>query len=431
MKRKSIKIVFMVFILVVSDWHMAAFTQQNAIDQQRMNRDLRIMEGILNKLLQRKSNVFDMNNQTKAIHLSEFGVVFYIRQSLFSYTTFNENIQRQESHIQETLKNYESALKALEHGIQEQEMEINTGIANEFQVEQLEPDKLDVEKFTEALNLFSEKMVQEEEEMIEKLKGYIVLFFRNYASAIGQLQSQDRIVILVDLRSWESMDSSNEILTGWVSKQDVDRYRQKQIDESDFEKRVHFQFAGSGSDIHTDIGILLEIFGRAIETSAYWGNSSNMGVYLEGMGALIFMEIPQTMPFGSEIGSAYKYILNGERVFMREENGKSIAYGLYGQRLGEVTDGSEDTSMGEDEYAEKIQNELFDLVASYGHTLRLQPEEWIVLNVSLGSQFIGLYNEGWRTSFLIMKLKKKDVDDYYHGAITLHTLKERSIQQTY
>ncbi len=431
MKRKSAKYHFVLFILIVLNLSITAFAQQTTVDQQRMNRDLRIMEGILDKLVQGKSDIYNVTSETKAVYLPEFGIVFYVRRNLVSYAIFSKNIQQQENHYREALENYESALKALRDRIQEQEMKIDSGIADDTEIERFESDELDVEKFTKALNVYSEQMMQEEEEMIEKLKQNIILFFRNYVSAIGQLESQDRVAVLVDLGNLQSINAWNEILTGWISKQDVDRYRQGQIDETDFAQQVHFQFPDSESDINTDIGILLEILGRATDSSAYWGNSSNRGTYLEGLGALIYIEVPRTLPFGSEIGSVYKYILNGERVFMREENGRSMAYELNGQRLGEVADGSEDTGMEEDEYVEKIQNELFELIASYGHTLRLEPQEWIVLNANLGSQFIGLYGEGGTTSFLIIKLKKKDIDDYYHGAITLDTLKERSIQQTY
>ncbi len=413
MKKQYIKSCFTIFVLIMLCWSVSAFTQQNSIDQQRMNKDLRIMEGILDKLLQGNISVYyNVSGRTKAVYLPEFGIVFHIKQSIIFYN------------IQEARNNYESTLQVLSQKLNEQIKGLNTNTATELQPEPLKSNQMVLPEIAEALDTYSNQKIQEKEEVIEKLKEDIVVFFRNYASAIGQLQSQDKLVVLVDLNNSQPRDSGNDILIGWVLKQDVDRYRQGQIDESDFEKRVHFQFGNSESDINTDIGILLEIFDRAMDSSPYQWNSSNTGVYLEGLGALIFMEVPLTIPFG--------------RVFMREENGRSIAYGLNGQRLSEVRDGTEDTGMEEDEYVEKIQNELFELIASYGHTLRLQSQEWIILNVNLGNEYPRIiFSEGYLNyeqktpSRLILKLKKKDLDDYNRGAITLSSLKGRLVQQTF
>lgn len=432
MKRKSIKLYLVLSMLIVLGWSITAFTQQNAFDQQRMNKDLRIMEGILDKLLQGNISVYyNVSGRTKAVYLPEFGIVFNIKQGLFSSTIFNENMQQQENHIQEILNH-------LEHNIQEREMEINTGVRNEFQTEQqIELDRSEMEKITEAMNAYSNQLLQKQEKIIDELKENITVFFSNYVSAIGQLQSQDKLVVLVDLKNSQPRDSGNDILIGWVLKQDVDRYRQGQIDESGFEGRVYFQFADTESDIDTDIGILLEIFDRAMDSSPYWGNSISTGVYLEGLGALIFMEIPRTISFGSAINVYNNYILNEGRVLLREENGRPIAYNWEGQRLGEVAQesddqGSEDEDVeranAEIEYIESVQNELFELLASYGHTLRLPSQEWVILNANLGSRFIGFTNEEKTPSFFILKLKKKDLDDYNRGAITLSTLKGRLVQ---
>ena len=53
------------------------FGQKSSVDQQRLNRDLRIMEGVLSKLLKGKTSYRFFNGHTKAVYLPNFGVVFH------------------------------------------------------------------------------------------------------------------------------------------------------------------------------------------------------------------------------------------------------------------------------------------------------------------------------------------------------------------
>jgi len=269
-----------------------------------------------------------------------------------------------------------------------------------------------------------EKIIEEEKKAVETLKDNISLFFINYISAIGQLNPQDRIAVLVDLSDWNIMDSADGFLTGWVTKQDVDRYRQDRSKESELKNKINFQLASSDSDIDMDINILSEIFDRAMDSSTWWGKSNNNGIYINGLGALLFMDIPSNY-----------YVLNADG-----ENLISIVRGrTYEDAVTAFVPGKEKSAKKEkgesaEERIQKVQDELFELMASYGHTVRLKSQESIVLNIDLGRRSLFMNYNGKTDkipSRLILQLKKQDLDEYNRGVITLDALKKRLVRQTY
>ena len=71
------KIVSVIFLFILT---AGVLGQTVRIDQNRMSRDLRIMEGILDKLFKGKSSHRFFNGHTKAVFLPDFGVVFHLSQ---------------------------------------------------------------------------------------------------------------------------------------------------------------------------------------------------------------------------------------------------------------------------------------------------------------------------------------------------------------
>jgi hypothetical protein len=269
----------------------------------------------------------------------------------------------------------------------------------------------------EVMKVETEDVIREEKETIERYKESIILFFRNYVSALGQLQPQDRIAVLIRLEDWQSLDSENSFLSAWISKQDIDRYRRNELNDSDFVKRIHFQLTDTETDIDTDITILSEIFDRAMNLSTYWGRLSSSGVYLDGFGALFFMELPN----GCLTKDAFSFVISSDR-------GNAVAYSINGQKMKAQMDRKKKT---EEESLQEVQDTLFEVMASYGHTLRLKPQEWIVLEVNVGGKWFLFDRDRQSPSHLIFKLKKKDLDDYNRSMISLSDLRNKLVQHTY
>lgn len=399
---------------------VSGFSQKTSIDQQRLNRDLRIMEGILDKLFKGRDSSRYFNGRTKALYLPGFGVVFHTSQNAPIHLDLNVALRHQVQAVQEMADRVRGEREEVRREMEETREEIEEAAEAATEAKRLAQSRSDLDVAEEIL-LDSDKIIEDEKKTIDNYKKNIHVFFRNYTSAIGQLRPQDRIAVLINLRDWESLDTESPFLTGWVSKQDIDRYRQNQINENEFKKNIHFQLADVESDIDMDISILSEILDRAMDSSSFWRRSSNSGLYISGLGALLFMELPSmyiTVPGADNLIS----IVEGQ------VNENVIAVAPYSRKEGEKEKEKKKT---EEEVIQEVQDELFELIASYGHTLRLQPQESIVVNVNLGSRLISYARARKSPSRLILQLQKKDLDDYNRGIITLANLRDKLISQTY
>ena len=67
----------LVSVLMILITAVMTFGQDRTIDQKRLNRDLKIMEGILDKLLRGKSSFWQFDGNTKGLYLDGFGIVFH------------------------------------------------------------------------------------------------------------------------------------------------------------------------------------------------------------------------------------------------------------------------------------------------------------------------------------------------------------------
>jgi|GEM_PF-1123373 len=426
MEYRSKRIYRTITILMLLIFTTSGFGQKTSINQNRLNRDLRIMEGVLSKLLRGKTSHRYINGKTKAVYLPGFGIVFHTSQEGPAYHNLNAALRLQTETVQAMAQKVRDQHDEVRKEMEERREEIQETAESRLR-EQMEAEIAAEEEVKEEGDVVrdflegdSEKIIEEEKKAIESLKENIIVFFRNYTSAVGQLQSQDRFAVLINLNDWRLTDSETNFLTGWVTKQDVDRYRQNRLKESDFMKSIHFQLASSDSDVDMDINILSEIFDRAMDRSTWWGRSSNNGIYIGGLGALLFMDLPSNL-----------FVMNadGENLISVIVPGKNYKNAITTYRADKEKEGK-----SQEERIQKVQDELFELMASYGHTVRIKPQESIVLNVNLGSRTLFTTLSGGSSklpSRLILQLKKKDLDEYNRGFITIDALKKKLLRQTY
>ncbi len=397
---------------------ISVFSQQAKINQKRLTRDLNIMEGVLDKLLQGDTSHRFFDGHTRGVYIPGFGIVFHTRQEGPVIHELNVAMQRQYERVQDMADKVRDEMDE-----KREEMHTAKELAEEAFItarnEERNLDELEELAVVEEIALDSKKRREEEIKNIETYKNQIFVFFRNYTSAIGQLSPQDRLAVLVNLTGWELAENENTFLTAWVNKDDIDKFRQGQINAQELQKRTHFQLTTDKNEIDSDISILAEILDRAMPSSS-WDRSGNSGIYINGLGAVLFVELPR-------IFHGY-----GEGISVIVSDNDTRAF-TYAPSVGVITKPNKKLDKSFGEKINEVEEELFDLIASYGHTLRIQSGESLILNVNLGSRFItdiGSRGEN-QPSNLILQLKKKDLDDYNRGALDLSALKRKLVKQTY
>jgi hypothetical protein len=387
--------------------------QDKGMDRNRLNRDLKIMEGILDKLFHEKSSYRQLDGDTRGLYLDGFGILFHAGQDAFGHTRLVLSDVFEDSQV------------LLESIAEKSDNKGNISV-------RVLPEKKEVKEDGEesvivdapkrayaAREKSNEKILEEEKKAIDRMKENIHIFFKNYSSAIGQLRPTDRIAILVDLKDWTITNTHKGFLTAWTAEQDIQRFRNNEINDTEFGKRTHFNISNGDTDISNDIDIMTEILERGMDTFTSGQRISNNGIYLEGLGALFFVELPGFLVFSSDENASVVAI---------QEYSKALGY-LYRTKEKEESEKS-DTKKDMDEWIKKLKEDLFELVSSYGHTLRLKPQESIILNVDLGHRFTFWQSEKRQPSNFILYLKKADVDNYNRGGISLAELRKKAVFQT-
>lgn len=401
------------------------FSQQSRLNQRRLTRDLNIMEGVLDKLLQGETHsryrLFD--GHSRGVYLPGFGILFHTQQEGPVIHELNVALQRQYEAVQE-----KAAKVREEMDDKRDEMRTAKEMAEEaFLLATRDKDKrieeLEELSVVDELATESKQRRQEEARNIEMYKDQIFIFFKNYTAAIGQLSPENRLAVLVNLKGWDISEDKNTYLTAWVKKEDVDRFRQKQISAEELKNRTHFQLTTDKKEIDTDISILTEILERGMSSTTWYG-SGNSGIYINGLGAIVFVEVPNVFRT-ARVGF-------GEGISVIVNDSDAGAY-TYVPSTGSVSKSDKKDDKSFEERMNEVETELFDLIASYGHTLRIESNESIILNVKLGSRIFTTWgrNKEKHPSNLILQLKKKDLDDYNSGSIDLSSLKQRLVKQTY
>jgi hypothetical protein len=409
--------ILMIFVAVTF-----VFGQERAMDQKRLNRDLKIMEGILEKLLQGKSSTRHFDGDTKGLYLDGFGIVFHSNQGAFGHTRlilsdqFEEGQFLYEQFRGKSNKKTEVVTEVVPDKAEEKdEVVVKVGEADA----KIAGEDL----FTRAFRVprkSKDEILKEEQKALEEMKESIRVFFKNYSSAIGQLRSSDRIAILIDLQDWTMTGSSRGFLTASTTKQDIERYRKDEINNTQFSNQIKFKVSNGDSEISNDIDIMTEIFERGMGTFARRERVSNNGIYLDGLGALFFVELPGFFITHSDENTS---------VVAVQEYSKALGY-LY--RADEEGDAEKSERKEEKEkWMKSLKDDLFELVSSYGHTLRIKPQESIVLNVNLGNRFNFWRSDESQQSNLILKLKKTDIDNYNKGGISLAGLRNKAVFRTF
>ena len=250
------------------------------------------------------------------------------------------------------------------------------------------------------------KTVENRADKIEKLKNSLTRFLYAYAPVLSSLGNDENVSVIVDFNSYFSGyanidDGAPQQIIASASMKDIKNYRKEKINKNEFAKKVSFNEKKSMDE---DITILSKV----IQTSLHHGNKNASyglagivkGLYFQGYGAIFIVNLD----FGTRVWNVF--YKNFEK---KQEQGVPV---INLQNIKEEPI--------EDDVKE-IEQKLIRMISSYGHTLKnVKPDECIevVLNfnrVVMNDKF----------SKNILKVKKKDVDDFNKGKIDLNKFKKK------
>ena len=377
-----------------------AGAQQRPLNTDKMERDLRIMEGVLDKVLSRQEGVRLLgSSEAQGIYVPDYGMIFHVRKSAFSMTVFDRG--RFE---------YIDGLESLHAQTEEIEQS-----AEASEKQKAEATVMAHDRSAQMLR----NMTQAQEEAMaaqrEAIKAGLVQFYRDYTPAISQLRDQDRIAVLVQFGGLRTTQEPS-VMTSWMRVQEIAAFRKSAQKDETFIQHIHFpEESDRVRQVQSDIEILLEIFNRAMGGSSR-GRDASQGFYLDGFGALLSLDM-SGMVMISE---------GGEKPFIvgRNELNRAIAYTRQGNKIDKIEDAEKAQAR-----KKKRLDQFVEILADYGHTLRLPPEEWVVLSIQTSSPFVSWASANDEDDATVIQLKKKDLDAYHQGGIDLTALRKRAIQK--
>lgn len=351
------------------------------IDWTRMQRDLEIMEAVLDKLLVEKP-FYAPQTKSRGLYFEDYGVLFEVNYDRFSFLMLKSGKLRVPKPDAEV------------------EIWFKPGQQGDGKQDKPEKESSKHEKLQEKL---------------QKIKDQLAEFLGYYADAIGQLRDEDRITVIVSFGGDRALDNlvfsgqlereeRPTLLQASVTKRDVVAFRRGQISEAEFRNRIRFQDKDADAVAQKSIDIMAEIMDTALSEEhhpRFGAEGRTRGLYLKGLGAVFFMHAD----FSSKQVQA-------------------VLKKLRQQVVVDVKDDSDATRQEARAAFDEFKNALLEVVASYGHTLRsVESDEAIVVAVDL--DLPGLLREVDVDRF-VLRLKKRDVEAYNRNQMSLAQLRERA-----
>ncbi|MCI0692620.1 hypothetical protein L0337_11535 [candidate division KSB1 bacterium] len=369
------KRLFILLVTIVVGMTLPAFVEAQvsaAFDTARMQRDLDIMNAILDRLVFNTPSHFIRlgGDATKSIYLPDYGVIFLMPMHSHGprVYSFSRDAERQYRQAVETYSRTTPRAKA------------RSGSGSTA------PKRDDLQKIKEPL----------------------VEFFAKYADAIGQLDDAEKIAIYATggndwffsagegwaISSGSGRETGGKDMLAVARKADIVALRSGRLKSEDFSSRVAFQnvepeVASSEVDIMARI-IDTALQGRARQSMFHSSNSR--GIYLEDYGVIFFTNVAIGHEFSMQIW---------------EDLGKRAAPESIERRLLELQEASQQRRENWSVGFKKFKQQLGEVIADYGHTLRqLRPQDSIVITADLESA------PEDAPQFLVCRVKKQQVDAF-------------------
>ncbi|NGP77721.1 hypothetical protein G3570_13825 [Balneolaceae bacterium YR4-1] len=251
---------------------------QNSIDMNRMQRDIKIMESILQEFFKTQwedqntrvhiassGSFFSRGKDIRGTYLPDYGVIFTIPGDSPGFIAYSSK---------------------------------ENGGSYSY-------------SFRYSDNESTDSQVNEEN-VTKRIKE----FLRDYGSTLGQLSGDDRIMIIYNSPSRVSdfafsvgsQDKTNKpnlpTISVVTTKSDLQAYRSGSIDEAELNNRITTSTAQENEKGRLDLKVMGNIFETALkeqEDKAFRIRGSVNHIYLDNFGALFFFDVRYTSPSGSFI----------------------------------------------------------------------------------------------------------------------------------
>lgn len=369
MKFKVLSILLIFSGLIGVQWARA---QQIKQPYNTIKDDIEIMETILDKLFRKESGEISfLGRGTKGYYLDGYGVLFdvpYSSKKIY-HQYFNEEIEERQ------LKTLNKSLRKFK------------GILDQYKLDNKE---------------------QFDKELL-KIKNIIARFMGDYASAINYLKPNYWITVVVDFSGsskWLRSFYNENVFHRLVAKaqmKDITAYRRGNISLEILKQKIHYnsKFNG-GSVIDEDIDIFSDIMRSFLEKKQKHLNynlaEGVRGFYLDGYGAVFMLKADMEPNILKVITTA-----NGKHNFSVQ------------------TFSSTDSSNDIKEKLDFLESRIINLLSRFGHTMRkLDDNEWLEIALNINAHD---FDEDF--SKMILKIKKRDINDLSNQKIDLDRFKQR------
>lgn len=294
MTRKIIRYAFFILLSI-------SFAYGQSIDEERMERDLKIAENILSTL-SNGDNRLRLYDNVESNYIPGYGVVFSLPQSSFIFATT----------------------------VSGQAVYSSGGSGSTYVIASSPTaDGEEAEIVTEDIKGAVSKASEIEKESEEKTKEQMITFLVDYADLIGQLKPSDRIIVQLRNRNDRIFYSnkkalkSQDGLSAQILKSDLIAYKQGKMDRDEVIKKITFTSKNEG-ETSKDLELFATIFSRLYEpdlSDTYYIASRNIGyTMLEGFGITFSMKV-----YSSTSDGGYHTIkTTGESGLTQEERNQRI-----------------------------------------------------------------------------------------------------------
>lgn len=362
-------ITLIVCTLFITATVQAQTTRAAAFDTSRMQRDLEIMEAILDRLFDRSTPSFHFGGEgSRGIYMPGYGVLFQVPNNYFAFEIITvapegEGVTVSEPRAPKASRSKVSARQRI--------------------------DRKDIR---------------------ENLQN----FFANYADAIGQIENNERVAVYVHgntnviftspVINGETAATTTREIFAAVRKTDIIARRSGTMAEDDFNKRMQYREL-PGGDEDSD----LDVMARIVDTALRGKNqrmtefdAETRPIYLEGLGALFLMR--------TSLGDHSAWFLKTpmpDTDAMLDIERKVVEL----QAASKRARGSWKTKY------DNLRTRLAEIIADYGHTLRrLQRDEWIIVAADLRDAPEDSPRE------LVCRVQKNAIDAYNNRSISREQL---------
>ncbi|MEQ9466566.1 MAG: hypothetical protein RLN88_04090 [Ekhidna sp.] len=308
-----------------------SISSAQSLDEERMERDLKIAENIIGTLLNENGRYY--HNNVESNYLEDYGVIFSIPKNsvIWAYSTSG------------------SARSVYSYGNEAVIIDTSDGDDDEIPRSDKKVDAEELERKT-----------------LEKMKEQMSAFLIDYADLIGQLKPTDRVVIQTRGRNEQifvvggNVTRKNEGLSAQILKSDLSAYKSGKLSREQAMGKIDWTTEGD-SEVAKDIELFSTIFSRLYEpdlSNTYYLTSRRLGyTSLDNFGITFNMKFYSS----SSDDGLHTIRTTGESGLTQDQRDEKVN-AMYA------------------EFEKSFKENLLD----YGRTVKsLKPEEMLMFNVEL------------------------------------------------